>query len=212
MILVPPVLICGVGVRIHMACRLALLVLAFVLAGEGSTLAQSVPVRVTRMPPTYMETAPENVVRALEARTNVPASDALALIANRTRLIAPLGAPIQVAYADAAGTIILWFPGSGELRRGRWHIEERVWELFEGGRTIKTVRQATICYNYGGMIPNIFAPEHMRNTLCPSVAHVRGYMLDSKPGDMFGLARGSPGALGRVQARKLEELSQRLRS
>lgn len=209
----PPLLISRMHPGIGMSQRLAAIILGLAIAGAGSAFAQSVPVRVTRMPPTYMETAPENVVRALEARPHVPASDAFALIGNRTRLIAPPGAPLQVAYADAAGTIILWFPDSGEVRRGRWHIEERIWELFEGGRAIKTVRQATICYNYGGTIPNVFAPEHMRNTLCPSVAQVRAYMLDSKPGDMFGLARGaSPGALGRVQARKLDELSRRLRS
>jgi hypothetical protein len=158
-----------------------------------------------------METASDNVIRALESRPDFPAADAVALIANQTRLISPPGAPLQVAFADPGGSIYLWFPQTGELRRGRWRIEERVRELLQGGRPILTRTESAICYEYGGAIPNIFAPEHLRNPSCPSADLVRRCLLDARPGDIFGLARGSPGALGPIQVRKLDDLVRRVR-
>jgi hypothetical protein len=163
-------------------------------------------VKAAAAPPLYAVAATDLQLKAFD-RPSVRADAAYAFVSNRTRLVAGRGVPLQVVYTAADGAVALWFPANGDVRRGRWHIEEKKRQLMENGVPIRTQFIASICFNYSSTVPNVFAPEWQRNTLCLTLDAVRRSMLDRRDGDIFGLAGGQPRKpLGPVSARKLEEL------
>jgi hypothetical protein len=129
-------------------------------------------------------------------------------MSNKTRLVASPGTPLQVIYTSPDGTAALWFPHNGEVRHGRWHVQDKKWDLTENGVAIKTRHLTSICFNYSGTIPSILGPEALRNTSCLSLAGRQSFTLDRRDGDTFGLVgsqRRKP--LGAVNIRKLDELT-----
>jgi hypothetical protein len=184
------------------------ILLAAVVPAEG--LAQGAPpdhlVRTRLMPRTYAASAPDYALQRFW-KPDDRAPVAFALLANKTRLVAYPGVQLQVTYTTADGRVVLWFPESGAVRRGRWYIEERRWELIEDGKVAKTSINASICYDYSGGIPNIFAPEWERDPTCLATSLVQRATIDRTEGDVFGLAgQQSPRALGRLNVRTLAEL------
>jgi hypothetical protein len=172
------------------------------LAMAAQSSAQTHPlsglVRTREMPAVYAEAANEGQLKRFE-RPSERADVAYALMANKTRLVAPQGAPLQVAYTAPTGAVFLWFPEGGASRRGRWYIEQRRVQLLEGGRAIKTNVQASICFDYSGA------------SLCSPIAAVRARTVDQREGDTLGLAAGRPlKPLGPVGAKTLEDLARRL--
>jgi hypothetical protein len=162
------------------------------------------------MPPTYAEAASDLQLKQFD-RPGARTGDAYAFLANRTRLVSSLGAPLQVAYSSAEGAVVLWFPGSGTMQRGRWYIEERRRELMRGGVPVKTLVQPSICFDYSGGAPNIFAPEWQRSAQCTPLEGVRRRSIDQRSGDIFELTKGpAKRPLGSVDARKLDDLMHRL--
>ena len=66
---------------------------------------------------------------------------------------------------------------------------------------------SSVCFNYSGAIPNIFASEAQRSTLCRPLEAVQQSTLDRRDGDVFGLADGRPRPpRGAVMVRKLDDL------
>jgi hypothetical protein len=187
----------------------ATLVLPLVVTAQSAAQPSGL-VRTREMPPVYAEAAREGQLKRFE-RPDERADAAYALIANKTRLVASPGSPLQVAYTAPTGAVFLWFPESGASRRGRWYIEERRVQLLEGGKAVKASVHSAICFDYSGGVPNILAPEWQRNPLCSPTAGVRARTLDQRAGDLLGLAAGRPlKPLGPVGARTLEDLVRRL--
>lgn len=194
---------------------------AFVLAGIGcvAVLTMTTPCSAQGIPSNMLKTdtmrpLPTVVATELQLkmfdRPSVRADVAYAFMSNKTRLVLPRGAPLQVVYTSADGAVALWFPDSGQIQRGRWHVEEKKWDLTENGVAIKTRYLPSICFNYSGAIPNIFAPEWQRGPRCMPFSGLQEYMLDRRDGDLFALAGGERRKpLGPVNVRKLDELTRR---
>jgi hypothetical protein len=157
-------------------------------------------------PPTYAVAANDLQLKAFD-RPVTSADAAYTFMSNKTRLVQGRGVPLQVVYTAADGAVALWFPALGEVRRGRWHIEELKRQLMRDGVAIKTRTDARICFDYSGPVPNIFAPEWRQAAQCRPLEGIRESMLDRRDGDMFGLADGRarpPRATDAV--RKLDDL------
>ena len=189
-------------------------ILPFMLAAAIATpgLAQSGPpsgmVKTRLMPPTYAVAASEYTLKRFEQPSET-ADAAYSFLADKTRLVLSRGAPLQVSYSSRDGAVRLWFPETGQLLRGQWHVEQREWRLMENGVAIKTRTDSSICFDYSGPVPNIFAPEWQRG-LCTPLSGVRERTIDRRDGDVLGLAGGQPRApLGRLNVRKLDDLRRR---
>ena len=187
------------------------LILAALPANVG--FAQSVPshmITTDKIPALPKVAATELQIKGFD-QPSVPPAAAYAFMSNKTRLVASPGTPLQVVYTAPDGAAALWFPYSGEVRHGRWHVQDKTWDLTENGVAIKTRHLTSICFNYGGAIPNIFTPEALRSTSCLSLAARQNFTLDRRDGDTFGLIgsqRRKP--LSAINIRKLDELSRAL--
>lgn len=174
--------------------------------------AQNIPshmLKTDTMKPLPTVVATEHQLKMFE-RPSVRADAAYAFMSNKTRLVSSPGTPLQVAYTSADGAAALWFPDSGEIRRGRWYVEERKQDLTENGVAIKTRYSPSICFDYSGAVPNIFASEAMRGPQCMPLAGRQRYTLDRRDGDLFAIAGGDRRKpLGVVNVRKLDELTRR---
>jgi hypothetical protein len=72
---------------------------------------------------------------------------------------------------------------------------------------IKTRVTSSVCFDYSGGVPNIFASESQRGTLCRPLEAVQESTLDRRDGDVFGIADGRPRPpRGAVTARKPDDL------
>jgi hypothetical protein len=187
-----------------------LLAILILLGIPTHTTAQdSVPAQMIKSetaPPTYAVAASEFQLKSFE-RPSVRADAAYAFMSNKTRLTASRGTLLQVVHTAPDGVVTLWFPHNGEVRRGRWHVQETTRRLMENGVAIKTRITASICFAYGGTIPNILGPEWQRNKLCRPLDAVRDSTLDRREGDVFGLADGrARPPRGAIMVRKLEDL------
>jgi hypothetical protein len=174
----------------------------------GPALAQSPPasmVKTRLMPPTYAVATSEFQLRRFD-QPGETAQTAYAFLADRTRLILSPGAPVQVSYTGRDGAVRLWFPESGHVLGGKWHVEMREWRLMENGVAIKTRFEPSICFDYSGPVPNVFAPEWQRGQ-CAPLDGVRRRAIDRRDGDVMGLVSGQPRApLGRIAVKKLQDL------
>ena len=156
--------------------------------------------------PIYAVAANEFQLKSFN-QPSVRADAAYAFMGNKTRLVASRGVPPQVVHTAPDGAVTLWFPGSGEVRRGRWHIQETTRQLMENGVAIKTRVTSSICFDYSAGIPNIFASESQRSTLCRPLEAVQESTLDRRDGDVFGIADGRPRSpRGPIAVRKLDDL------
>jgi hypothetical protein len=183
------------------------------LGAANQSWAQGGPpsnmVKTTTVPPLYAVAATDLQLKGFD-KPSVRADTAYSFVSNKTRLVASPGVPLQVVYTAPDGAVALWFPQNGEVRRGRWHVEENKWQLMENGVPIKTRMTASICFDYSGAIPNILGPEWQRSAMCRTLEGIRQSMLDRRDGDMFDLAGGQARkALGPVNVRKLQELARR---
>jgi hypothetical protein len=190
-----------VGVR-----SLAALVL---LAGTTAVCsAQGIPsgmLKTDTMPPLPKVAATELQLKGFD-QPSTRADVGYSFMSNKTRLYLSPGAPLQVVFTSPDGAVSLWFPDSGEVVRGKWHVEEKKWDMTENGVAIKTRYLVSICFNYSGGVPNIFGPEWRRSTRCMPLPGVQRYTADRRDGDVFGLANsGARKPLGAVNVRKLDE-------
>lgn len=194
-----------------MTRRFAAAFLAF-LGMTALCAAQSIPsnmLKTDTMRPLPTVVATELQLKMFD-RPSVRADVAYAFMSNKTRLVQSPGTPLQVVYTSADGAAVLWFPDNGEVRRGRWHVEEKKWDLTENGVAIKTRYLQSICFNYSGAIPNVFASESQRGPQCMPLEGRQRSTLDRRDGDLFALAGGERRRpLGAVNVRKLDDLTRR---
>jgi hypothetical protein len=187
--------------------RLVAIVLIVVTADLA--FAQSIPsgmLKIDTIPSLPKVAATELQIRGFDRPSIAPAV-AYTFMSNKTRLVASPGTPLQVVYTAPDGAAALWFPHSGEVRHGRWHVEDKRWDLTENGVAIKTRHMTSVCFNYGGSIPNIFAREGLRSPSCLSLNGRQAHTLDRRDGDVFALAdRQGRKPLGVINIRKLDEL------
>jgi hypothetical protein len=175
----------------------------------SSGLAQSIPnnmLKTETMRPLPTVAATELQLKGF-AQPSARADAAYTFMSNKTRLVASPGVPLQVVYTSADGVAALWFPANGEVRRGRWYVQEKKWDLTENGVPIKSRYLTSICFDYSGAVPNIFGPAWQREASCMSLAGRQQHTLDRRDGDVFALTaaqRKTP--LGPVATRKLDEL------
>lgn len=180
--------------------------LGIVTQAAAQTSPPSHMVKSETARPMYAVAASEFQLKSFD-RPSVRAATAYAFMTNKTRLVASRGAPLQVVHTAPDGAVTLWFPHNGEVRRGRWHVQESTRQLMENGAAIKTRVTSSVCFNYSGAVPNIFGPEWQRNTLCRPLDAVQDSTLDRRDGDVFGLADGRPRPpRGAFTARKLDDL------
>lgn len=176
--------------------------LAF-LALTAPCLAQGIPsnmLKTDTMPPLPKVAATELQLKMFD-QPSVRPDVAYRFMSNQTRLVQSPGTPLQVIYTSADGAAVLWFPDSGEVRRGRWHVQEKKRDLTENGVAIKSRYLTSICFEYS---------VGMRGASCLSLEGRQRFTLDRRDGDLFALAGGERRKpLGPVNVRKLDELTRR---
>lgn len=182
---------------------------ALTVAVIGAASAQSIPsgmIKTDTMRPLPTVAATELQLKAFD-QPSTRADVGYTFMSNKTRLYLSPAAPLQVVFTSPDGAVSLWFPESGEVVRGKWHVEEKKWDLTENGVAIKTRYLVSICFNYSGGVPNIFGPEWRRGTRCMPLPGVQRDTADRREGDIFGLAHGAARKpLRAVNVRKLDDL------
>jgi hypothetical protein len=111
----------------------------------------------------------------LRGVTRYTEADAPELMADRTSVSYMPGHGTQISYTSADGRAWLWYPGNPRILEGRWKLDDS-----------KDMLQ--VCYDYGPGTRNPMMKDAPSGFQCGSFHNQNIFTLDTKRGDVFGLA------------------------
>ncbi|WP_306031073.1 hypothetical protein [Stappia sp. MMSF_3263] len=111
----------------------------------------------------------------LRGLTRYTVGDAPEVMSDRTHVSYMPGHGTQISYTSADGRSWLWYPGNPRILQGRWKLDDS-----------KDYLQ--VCYNYGPGTRNPMMKDAPSGFQCGNFVNQQVFALDTKRGDVFGLA------------------------
>ncbi|MHC5652924.1 hypothetical protein [Stappia sp.] len=111
----------------------------------------------------------------LRGLTRYTDNDAPEAMSDRTSVSYMPGHGTQISYTSADGRSWLWYPGNSRILEGRWKLDDS-----------KDYLQ--VCYDYGAGTRNPTMKKAGSSTQCGNFHNQEIFTLDTKRGDVFGLA------------------------
>lgn len=111
----------------------------------------------------------------LRGLTRYTEADAQEMMTDRTDVSYMPGHGTQISYTSADGRAWLWYPGNPRILEGRWKLDDSKGML-------------QVCYDYGPGTRNPTMKDAPAGFQCGSFHNQNIFTLDTKRGDVFGLA------------------------
>lgn len=134
-----------------------------------------------------MRTSPTG--RTIVDQFSVSMAEAATKRNNTTRISHDPSHGTQISYKTADGRTYLWYPGNAVVLQGEWRAcEERFGFTIKGSPTT-TIPYGKICTKFGANTFNPATGSKGETWECEAASKSDQMLVESRPGDVFGLAR-----------------------
>ncbi len=101
----------------------------------------------------------------------------VASVSDRTIVYYQPGHGVFIEFTSADGRLFMWYPRNSRVVNGTWGLRD-----FDGPK---------LCYKYLNSVHGVTGEYEPTECIPPSQKLVAEFVLDSRSGDPFGLAKGT---------------------